>query len=152
MIHVVESLFMENEEIIVYVDGSSRGNPGPAGIGVVVFNKNNLQKPIAEMSQYIGITTNNVAEYQALIHALKWLCNTHYCCAQLYLDSELIYKQVRGDYKIKSSHLQELLKQARNLLNQCKNLDLLLVPRQKNRWANKLAQKSSTWGLKKNNK
>ncbi len=151
MIHVAECSSMKNEKIIVYVDGSSRGNPGPAGIGVAVFCKNNLQRPITEISQYIGITTNNVAEYEALIHALTWLSNNQFCDAEICLDSELVYKQLMGDYRIKNPHLQTLVKQARVLLNQFSRIDLLLVPRQKNRCANKLAQKSSAAGLSNSN-
>ncbi|MGQ9464304.1 MAG: ribonuclease HI family protein [bacterium] len=134
---------MENEEAIVYIDGSSRGNPGRAGIGVVIFSKDNLQKPIAEITKYIGITTNNVAEYEALIYALRWLNNHHIKKAKIRLDSELIYKQIMGEYKVKKSHLFPLTKRVISLLNSLKEISLELIPRTENKRANRLAQKAS---------
>lgn len=145
---------MENEETIVYIDGSSRGNPGSAGIGVVIFSKDNLQEPIAEISKYIGITTNNVAEYEALICALKWLNDNHICRARIRLDSELIYKQIMGVYRVKIPHLATLKSRVINLLNRFKEIDLELIPRTDNKLANRIAQRvsrSSKFSEDKNN-
>lgn len=134
---------MENEEAIVYIDGSSRGNPGSAGIGVVIFSKDNLQEPIAEISKYIGITTNNVAEYEALICALKWLNDNHISRARIRLDSELIYKQIMGIYRAQTPHLANLKSRVINLLNRFKEIDLELIPRTDNKLANRIAQRVS---------
>lgn len=143
MITAGASLYMENEEAIVYIDGSSRGNPGRAGIGIVIFSKDDLQKPIAEITKYIGITTNNVAEYEAFVYALKWLNNHHIGKAKIRLDSELIYKQIMGAYKVKKSHLFSLTRRAISLLNSLKEINLELIPRTENKRANRLAQKAS---------
>lgn len=134
---------MENEEAIVYIDGSSRGNPGSAGIGVVIFSKNNLQEPVAEISKYIGITTNNVAEYEALICALKWLNDNNICRAKIRLDSELIYKQIMDVYRVKTPHLANLKSRVINLLNRFKEISLELIPRKDNKLANRIAQRAS---------
>ncbi|MEO0184524.1 MAG: ribonuclease HI family protein [candidate division WOR-3 bacterium] len=140
---------MENESVVVCIDGSSRGNPGPSGIGVVICNGQNVEEPLAQISRYIGITTNNVAEYEALIHALKWLLNNQFFAAEIRLDSEFVYKQLMGEYRIKEPHIQILAKRARNLLNQFARIDLKIVSRKENSLANKLAQKGSKAGLKK---
>lgn len=129
--------------VIVYVDGSSRGNPGPAGIGVVVFDETDQTKPIKEVSKYLGITTNNVAEYEAFIHSLKWLISINSASATVKLDSELIYKQLTGKYRVKTLHIAVLLKRVRILMAQLKNLSVILVPRNENKLANRLAQKAS---------
>jgi len=134
---------MESEGVVVFVDGSSRGNPGPSGIGVVIFNNNNLKESIEQLSRYIGITTNNVAEYEALIYALKWLLSNQFFTAEIYLDSELVYKQLMGDYRIKTPHIQTLVNRVRTLLNQFKEVDLQFKPRKENKLANRLAQKAS---------
>lgn len=143
MIIADESSYMEDEEAIIYIDGSSRGNPGSAGIGVVVFFKDDLQRPIAEIAKNIGITTNNVAEYEALIYALKWLNDNHICRARIKLDSELIYKQIMGTYRVKKPHLATLTRRVVNLLNKFKEINLELIPRRENKLANRIAQKSS---------
>ncbi len=134
---------MENESVIVYIDGSSRGNPGPSGIGVVVLNRHNPEEPLAQISRYIGITTNNVAEYEALIYALKWLLSNQFFNAEIYLDSEFVYKQLMGEYRIKTPHIQILVKRVRILLNQFKQIDLQFKPRKENKLANRLAQRAS---------
>ncbi|MGB9720817.1 MAG: ribonuclease HI family protein [bacterium] len=140
---------METESVVVRIDGSSRGNPGPSGIGVVIYNRYNLEEPLAQISRYIGITTNNVAEYEALIHALKWLLNNQVFAAEIYLDSELVYRQLIGEYRIKTPHIHTLAQRVRHLLNQFQRIELKVVPRKENHLANKLAQRSSKIGLKK---
>lgn len=129
--------------VIIYIDGSSRGNPGPASIGIVVFAVENQKKPLAEFSKYIGITTNNVAEYEALIYALKWLMDTSPEAAIIKLDSELVYKQITGKYRVKSPHIAILSKRVQTLRTQIKNLSVVLIPRNENKLANRLAQKAS---------
>jgi ribonuclease HI len=136
----VEEFSYMDYELVVYVDGSSRGNPGPAGIGVVVFNKQNQKEAIAQISKYIGITTNNVAEYEALISALNWLLQNRFKRAEIYLDSELVYKQLNGEYRVRDKNLQILAERARGLLNKCNKVDLKLIARGENKFANKLAQ------------
>ena len=101
----------------IYCDGGARGNPGPAAIGFVVYKD---RKIIHKSSKKIGETTNNVAEYQAVIAALEWLTKPsaigHLPSAiSFYLDSQLIVNQLNGNFKIKNSNLQKLIVRAKNL-------------------------------------
>ena len=128
-------------QLCIYVDGSSRGNPGPSGVGIAVFDPRQTEA-IAEISQYIGITTNNVAEYEAVIHALKWMCKSGAKTAQLMMDSELVYNQLTGKYRIKAGHIALLFKRIERLKAEL-DVTIKLVPREKNKFANRLAQKAS---------
>jgi len=129
-------------QICIFVDGSSRGNPGPAGVGLAVFEPGKVDAS-AEISKYIGITTNNVAEYEAVIHALKWMIDSGVQRATLKLDSELVYKQLMGTYRIKSSHIKLLMKRLVALKSQVENVTVILIPREENKAADRLAQKAS---------
>lgn len=129
-------------QICIFVDGSSRGNPGPAGIGLAVFESGKSDAS-AEISKYIGITTNNVAEYEAVIHALKWMIDSGVRSANLKLDSELVYNQLMGKYRTKSSHIKLLMKRLSALRSQLENVTFILIPREENKAANRLAQKAS---------
>ncbi len=131
----------ENPQFRIFTDGSSRGNPGPSGIGVAVF-KPGHEEPVEQISKYIGITTNNVAEYEAVIHALKWMIQSGVKRAQLVLDSELVYKQITGKYRVRSRHIALLVKRI-SMLQADLQLSISLVPREKNASANRLAQKAS---------
>ena len=133
---------MSARSFIIYTDGSSRGNPGPAGIGVAVFVRGETH-PINEISKYIGITTNNVAEYEAVIHALVWLRTEEYRDAVIKLDSELVYRHIAGTYKVRTPHLRDQLNRVRTLLAGTHGIDFALIPREENRTANKLAQNAS---------
>lgn len=130
-------------EITINTDGGSRGNPGPSAIGIVI--KTGEQK-IAEISEYLGITTNNVAEYTAVIKALDYLTINHITADSLLfvLDSELVVKQIKGLYKVKLPHLQELnLKIKKQILtlttgNKIKKISFVHVLREKNKEADTL--------------
>jgi ribonuclease HI len=136
-------MFANNDSLIcIFVDGSSRGNPGPAGVGLAVFEPGKVDAS-TEISKYIGITTNNVAEYEAVIHALKWMIDSSVQRATLKLDSELVYKQLTGTYRIKSSHIKLLMKRLSTLRSQIENVTFILIPREENKVANRLAQKAS---------
>lgn len=132
-----------SKTLTIFVDGSSRGNPGPAAIGIAVFSYDDQDKPIKEISKYIGITTNNVAEYEAVIHALKWLTTTNSKSVTIKLDSELVYKQITGTYKVRAPHIAIQIKRIKILKAKIKNLKFTLIPREKNKTANRLAQKIS---------
>ena len=125
----------------IFTDGSSRGNPGPAGVGIAVFLPE-VEEPLEEISKYIGITTNNVAEYEAVIHALKWMKQAKAESARIFLDSELVYKQITGKYRVKSPHIALLMKRIR-MLESGIDIEITLVPRAENKIANRLAQKAS---------
>ena len=101
--------------LYVYTDGASRGNPGHAGIAYVIYNED--KEILDKFSKYIGETTNNVAEYMALLMALEKV--THYKpkFVYFYLDSELVVKQLKGEYKIKSKNLVEIYKKIKNYIS-----------------------------------
>jgi len=129
--------------VVVYIDGASRGNPGPSGIGIAVFPHADQTKPIEEISKYIGITTNNVAEYEALIHALKWLITSKVKYATIKLDSELVYKQLIGKYKVRSPHMAIQMKRVKRMKTKIEACSFILIPRSENKVANRLAQKAA---------
>ena len=131
------------EKLVINTDGGSRGNPGPSAVGVYISTKD---KKIAELSDYIGITTNNVAEYTAVIKALEYLINQNIQSTQIdfVLDSELVVKQIKGLYKIKQPHLQDLNFKIKNLIkqlytnSQTKEINFNHVLREKNKVADLL--------------
>lgn len=102
-------------DISVFTDGGSRGNPGPAAIGVVVYDKN--KNIVFELAKYIGNKTNNQAEYQAVLEAVKWICQqgAKINKVDFYVDSELVAKQLNGEYKIKSANIKPLTEQINQL-------------------------------------
>ena len=140
---------IQNSRFIIYVDGSSRGNPGPAGIGIAVFKDRQTKEPFKKISRFIGYTTNNVAEYEAVIEALKWVINSNALYSLIVLDSELVFNQITGQYRARAPHIQRLLDRLNRLKNRARTIKFKLVVRKKNRWANQLAQKASKQGLKK---
>lgn len=103
-------------ELSVYTDGGSRGNPGIAGFGVVVKNAG---KVVYEYSKFLGITTNNQAEYEGLLHALSWLKGVRPAPSSVhfYSDSELMIRQLTGRYKVKSPLLSPLYTQAKAIID-----------------------------------
>jgi ribonuclease HI len=127
-------------------DGASSGNPGRAGIGVLIRIPRDLagQLGLAEeysISRYIGETTNNVAEYTALIEGLKKALSLGIRKIRISLDSELIVKQLNGVYRVKNAGLIPLFEQAKSLLGQCESFKVTHVPREMNREADALARK-----------
>jgi ribonuclease HI len=122
------------DELFVYTDGGARGNPGPAAIGVVIHGENN--KILSKISRKIGETTNNVAEYMAVIEALKWIknsCQLSVVSCQFFLDSKLVVNQLNGIFKIKDANLRNLLVEIRQLEQEIGgNISYFLIPREKN--------------------
>lgn len=135
----MESLFTKNK-IIIFTDGGARGNPGPAAIGAVIGNKKYHQK--------IGETTNNEAEYRAVIFALVKLKQllgkkeARQAGVELNTDSELMHKQLTGGYKILEPRLQEFFIEIWNLKQDFKKVDFKLIPRQKNKEADQLVNEA----------
>jgi len=119
-----------------YVDGACSGNPGEGSIGIVVKQDG---KTIKEIAKTIGETTNNIAEYYALIFALQEALILKAEQVKFYTDSELMYKQVTGEYKIKSANLKFLYEQVKHLLTGFKKIDIEKIPREKNKEADRLA-------------
>lgn len=99
--------------MIIFCDGGSRGNPGPAASAFIVYKDDKL---VHKQSAYIGETTNNVAEYTALLMAVKWLKDNP-ADVEIILDSELVKKQMTGEYKIKNENLRKLASEIRGITN-----------------------------------
>jgi ribonuclease HI len=127
----------------VYVDGASRGNPGPSAVGI--FIRDSKGKDLVKKGEFIGETTNNVAEYEALKRALYLLSKTKEfsnSTLRIYSDSELMVQQLTGNYKIKSQNLIPLAIQTRKLMNKFKKIEFKIIERKDNKIADKLANKS----------
>lgn len=127
---------MINNKYKVYTDGGSRGNPGNSAIGFVVLHNDN---EIFRYKKCIGIATNNIAEYTALIYALTYLKKTNIkgeiTC---FLDSELVVKQLLGIYKVKDDKILKLFTIVKNLQVELKSITFVNVPRAQNKIADKL--------------
>lgn len=128
---------MKNEPIKIYSDGGARGNPGPAGIGAIIYDAKG--QVLAEISEFLGTATNNQAEYKALIAALKKAKELEVKELECYLDSELVVKQLKREYKVKNADLAPLFLQIHNLTISFKNISFHHIPREQNKVADKLA-------------
>jgi ribonuclease HI len=121
------------ETIVVYADGGARGNPGPAAIGAVVLDPGtDPPTRLATVSERIGVATNNVAEYRAVIAGLEAARAFPARTLQLRADSMLVIRQLEGKWKVKQEHLRRLHAQARELLTGYDDVDLAHVPREEN--------------------
>lgn len=129
-----------DSELIAYVDGASRGNPGPASYGVVIQNAKG--EPVDTLSEFLGETTNNVAEYRALIAALEYAVAKQSVGLKIYCDSQLVAMQMRGRYRVQSPDLKPLFERARKLAVQIGSFSIHHVPREQNRKADLLANKA----------
>lgn len=125
------------ETLTLQFDGGSRGNPGPAGIGVVVSAADGT--PLVTLGRFIGRATNNVAEYRALITALEEAKKLNAVNIVVRGDSELIIKQMRGEYRVKNPDMKILYEQANDLLRQFSRFSIEHNLRHKNELADKLA-------------
>jgi ribonuclease HI len=126
--------------VVAYIDGGSRGNPGPAGFGVRIEDKGGAM--LAELLGALGVTTNNVAEYQGLLAALHWA--VEHGCQALHVrsDSLLLVKQMRGEFKVKHPGLQPLHREARALASRVGRVAYEHIPRTLNREADRLANQA----------
>ena len=131
---------MKNKKVFLYTDGGSRGNPGPAGIGVVILDEK--KKKIKDMYRYIGETTNNAAEYNALICGLEEALMLNADEVVVYMDSELATKQMSGEYRVKSTDIKPLFEKAAGMLKKFKSFEIKYIERSKNKEADKLANKA----------
>lgn len=128
------------KKISLYVDGGSRGNPGPAGIGVVVLDEKG--KTLKEFSKYIGVATNNIAEYYAVIYGLQEALIERADEIKLNLDSELVAQQLKGEYRVKNQNIKPLFLQVLHLMSGFNKVDIKHIPREKNKEADKLVNKA----------
>ena len=131
---------MKNKKIIIYTDGAARGNPGPAGAGAFLCDENG--KVLAEVADYLGETTNNVAEYKALLAGLRKALDLGAVEASVFADSELMIKQLKGEYRVKNDGLKPLYLQALTLLSKFEKFSLTHVRREKNKEADRLSNEA----------
>jgi ribonuclease HI len=129
-----------SDTLYIHIDGASRGNPGEAGFGVYVTTPEGAK--VAELYGYLGRATNNVAEYQALIHALKYALDRGAARVKLFSDSELVVRQMAGRYRVKHSDMVPLHRQAAALLSRFREASLEHVRREQNRDADRLANEA----------
>ncbi|MBU1865435.1 MAG: ribonuclease HI family protein [Actinobacteria bacterium] len=125
------------DAFVMYADGASRGNPGPASIGAVVYDPGGAK--VAEVSEVIGETTNNVAEYRALIAGLEAALALGVTRLQVRLDSLLLVRQVRGEFRVKAPGLQPLHRRVQALVGRFDGFSIEHVRREKNTVADGLA-------------
>ena len=131
---------MKNKKIEIYVDGGSRGNPGPSGVGVVILDAGGNR--LKEISKYIGETTNNIAEYSALLYGLEEALILRVDKIIVNLDSELVARQLTGDYRVKDPGLKPLFERAMNMLKSFKSFEIRHIEREKNKEADKLVNRA----------
>ena len=130
-------------KIKIYTDGGSRGNPGEAAIGVVAYNKEDGSR-LTEIKKAIGVATNNIAEYTAVLEALDWVINTYkQSDLEFYLDSELVVRQLSGIYKVKDPNLKVIyLKIRQKIIELGSNITFESIPREKNKEADALVNEA----------
>ncbi|MEO0588676.1 MAG: ribonuclease HI family protein [Planctomycetota bacterium] len=125
------------DQVIIHVDGGARGNPGPAGAGVVIANPDGT--PLHEAGYFLGHATNNVAEYTGLLRALEVATTMNVKRVAVHSDSQLMVKQLNGEYRVKSPDLKPLYQQAAKLLDGFVASTITHVYRDKNQRADQLA-------------
>lgn len=129
-----------SKEVVIHIDGGSRGNPGPAAYGLIVDQADGNR--VASLSKYLGHTTNNVAEYEGLLAALNYALEHNYFRLKVISDSELLTRQINGQYKVKNTNLKVLYDQAKALIAQFDAFRIEHVRREHNREADRLANQA----------
>jgi ribonuclease HI len=135
------------DSIVAYIDGGSRGNPGPAGYGVAINDA--AGRRIAELSDYLGVQTNNFAEYSGLLAALEYAVKHGHKALKVVSDSELLVKQTRGEYKVRNETLQQMAHEARELIRKLESFQIRHVLREQNREADGLANQAMDSGTRR---
>ena len=120
----------------IHIDGASRGNPGPAGVGIVLKDGD---AKVEEWSYYLGETTNNVAEYLALLYGLQAALQAGYTAVTVNTDSELLARQINGHYKVRDTRLRLFHDLARHLMRGFRHCSIEHIPRTQNTQADRLA-------------
>ena len=130
----------DNKRFVIYVDGASRGNPGPAAIGFLILDERGTA--MTEVSRAIGVCTNNHAEYQALIAGLEEAAKLDASHLEIRLDSELVARQLSGQYRVKDKQLKPLYAKAMCLLSRLNSFTIRHIRREHNRKADALANRA----------
>ena len=131
---------MPPERVVVHVDGGARGNPGPAGVGVVATDVGGRE--LARANDFLGVATNNAAEYRAVLLGLDVARALGAREVEIVNDSELVARQLAGDYRVKSADLKPLYEAARKRLEQFGRWSIRSVPRERNETADTLVNEA----------
>lgn len=131
---------MKRQQLNIKIDGASQGNPGPAGYGVAIYDAK--WRRIEELKGFIGNKTNNVAEYRALVVALKYARDHSAEKVKIFSDSELLVKQIKGVYKIRSKNIMPLIKEAFGYIKKFREFQIKKISRDKNKRADALAHEA----------
>ncbi len=135
---------MRLKKTVIFADGASRGNPGPAAIGVTI--KDERGRFITSISQCIGRATNNQAEYRAIIAALEEATRLDARRVDIKMDSELVVKQINGEYRVRKATLKPLYQQVKQMQGSLESFTITHIPRRQNIEADKLANKALDMG------
>jgi ribonuclease HI len=127
----------QSRRLIVETDGASRGNPGLAGAGIII--KDERGRRVESIKRFLGVATNNQAEYQGLIAGLEAVARYEPEATTVRMDSELVIKQMNGQYRVRSPELMQLYVTAQALASQLPNITFVYIPREKNPGADRLA-------------
>jgi probable phosphoglycerate mutase len=136
------------EQYTAHCDGGSRGNPGPSGYGAVI--EDSKGRVVAELSEFLGIQTNNFAEYSGLLGVLKWAVENGAERLRVISDSELMVKQMQGKYKVASPILRPLFEEARKLSRSIASFEMRHTLRGGNKTADRLANEAMDKGMGRN--
>ncbi len=131
---------MNKRKAIIFTDGGARGNPGPAGVGYVIYDEHD--QLIFSAGDYIGEATNNQAEYLAVNYALKKARELGFTNLEFFLDSELVVNQLSQNFKIKNPELAKLFVQIWNLSQEFEKITYTYIPREKNKIADSLVNQA----------
>jgi ribonuclease HI len=134
------------DKVRVHIDGAARGNPGPAGVGVLILGADG--EVVERLHRFIGEATNNVAEYQALLLALERALEHGYTDLEVRSDSELLVRQIQGRYQVKNPGLRPLYAAARERLAAFRHFHIRHVPREENAEADRLANRGIDEGIR----
>lgn len=126
-------------ELTIYSDGASRNNPGEAGAGVYITKDG---APLEGLARYLGTTTNNIAEYTAAIMGLEYAVQQGARRVKLFADSELLVKQINGQYKVKNEGLKPLHGKVKELIARIGSVEVQYIPREQNKKADALANRA----------
>jgi len=126
--------------IKIYIDGSSIGNPGKCGVGYLIYNGTRL---LRKESIYLGIQTNNFAEYMALIFSLVDIVETDERKVEVFSDSKLVCEQIKGNFKVKNENIYPLFILAKKLISKLESFKISHINRENNQEADKLAKKAT---------
>jgi len=133
------------EILVAHIDGGARGNPGPAGFGVYI--QDGKGNRLAELSEFLGVQTNNFAEYSGLMAALEYAHKHGFRQVKVVSDSELLVKQIKGIYKVKSESLLDIYRESKQLINKLERFEIQHVLRHLNKDADRLANDAMDKGM-----